>query len=163
MTLIALVLVVIWLALSTAYCITRGYNNPRQHGRASQGRGGGGRGAGSTPGSKSRRQKFEEYWGEIDDSTNSVTSLRPGDNAPTGVSEYDVENRSPLRADGEVLQRPPAAIVMSPLQPTPSTFAQPAPASPAQSLSPVQSVASEAESFATFPPPDETTIDGANK
>jgi hypothetical protein len=162
MTLIAMVLVIIWLALSTAYCITRGYNNPRLHGRAPQSRtgGGGGGGNGGAPGSKSRRQKFEEYWGEIDDSTNSVTSLRPSENAPTGVGEYDVENRSgTMRAEGEVLQRPPAATATNPMQATAAPVPVPKVASP------VLQESSESESFATFPPPppDEVTAaPGAN-
>lgn len=145
MTLIAMVLVIIWLALSTAYCITRGYNNPRAHGRAMTGTGGG-RGGPGGGNSKSRRQKFEEYWGEMDESTSSVTSLRPSENAPKGASEEDVESKT-QHVEGEVLQRPPAAVT-SPI------IAAAAPPAPSAAEAPSSSDTSDA-AFATFPPLEE--------
>ena len=57
-TLIALILLMVWLALSTAYCLTR--RKPNKDEKAVR---------------KTRQQKFEEYLGEIDDTAHSATAL----------------------------------------------------------------------------------------
>jgi len=57
-TLVALILLMVWLALSTAYCLTR--RKPGNEKKIVR---------------KSRQQKFEEYWGEIDDTAHSSTAL----------------------------------------------------------------------------------------
>eukprot|EP00607_Mallomonas_marina_P007290 CAMPEP_0182418074 /NCGR_PEP_ID=MMETSP1167-20130531/2532_1 /TAXON_ID=2988 /ORGANISM="Mallomonas Sp, Strain CCMP3275" /LENGTH=338 /DNA_ID=CAMNT_0024592057 /DNA_START=1 /DNA_END=1017 /DNA_ORIENTATION=- len=57
-TLIALLLLMIWLALSTAYCLTR--NKAKDERKVAR---------------KTRQQKFEEYWGEVDDTAHSSTAF----------------------------------------------------------------------------------------
>jgi hypothetical protein len=63
--LISLVAVIVWLAMSTAFCITRRYNDPTIGGAKKQ----------PIVPKKNRKQKFEEYWGDMDDSTNSMTGF----------------------------------------------------------------------------------------
>lgn len=57
--LVILILTILWLGLSMAYCISRKEQEIGIKGRAR----------------KSRRQKFEEYWGDIEDSAHSTTGL----------------------------------------------------------------------------------------
>jgi hypothetical protein len=117
-TLIALILVIIWLALSTAYCITRGSPPPRfnHHNvpsssvdRTRQSRDGGrgpGRGGGGGN-DKSRRQKFEEYWGEMDSSTNSITPMHPTSDSESDCGSIEISDRVfSNQVDGQVLSSP---------------------------------------------------------
>jgi len=68
-TLISLILLMVWLALSIAYCLTR--KKPYKDQLAAR---------------KARQQKFEEYWGEVDDTAHSATAFNViGDSAHSEV------------------------------------------------------------------------------
>lgn len=145
-TLIALILVIIWLALSTAYCITRGSPPPRfnHHNvpsgsvdRTRQNRDGRGPGRGSGGGNdKSRRQKFEEYWGEMDSSTNSVTPMHPTSDAESDCGSIEISDRVfSNQVDGQVLSSPFHSSLyqqqsVSTLPPAPQPSYQAAPVPP---------------------------------
>jgi len=165
MTLVAMVLVIIWLALSTAYCITRGYNNPR-YGRA------------RPPSRRSRREQLEQYWSEVDESTSSVTPMNPGDGAPPGgMSDLppapDIESgESPtLSAEGEVVaplhssSSPSTAAANSPAadqQALSNTTAQEAAPPSVVASSPEAPANEDSEFVATFPP-SSPTGEGADR
>jgi hypothetical protein len=114
-TLTALVLVVIWLAVSTAFCITRKGTDPRLNKKKKNPK-------------KSRRQKFEEYWGEMDESTNSTTAFNP--------SDHD--------SSSQTFESPPPVISAPVISPPPTS-------SPSKDVvvNPVHTSASSTESFAT--------------
>lgn len=134
-TLIALILVIIWLALSTAYCITRGspparythHNVPSGSvDRTQQSRDGRGpgRNAGGGAGDKSRRQRFEEYWGEMDSSTNSITPMHPTSDSESDSGSIEISDRILTnQVDGQVLSSPHHASLyqpsLAPLPPPP--------------------------------------------
>jgi hypothetical protein len=59
-TLILLIIVILWLGLSIAYCITRKDSSST---------------AVKTGRNRSRKQKFEEYWGDINDSAHSTSTF----------------------------------------------------------------------------------------
>ena len=81
MSLIALVLVIVWAALSMAYCVTRRYNDPTM---------------GKKPVKKQPKQKFEEYWGEMDSTTNSTTALNAAKSSSMDTStSSDIERPAP--------------------------------------------------------------------
>jgi hypothetical protein len=61
-SLVLLILCILGLGLSMAYCISRGDQKTAHIVRAK----------------KSRRQKFEEYWGDVDDSAHSTAALNYG-------------------------------------------------------------------------------------
>lgn len=73
-TLVLFIIAVLWFGISIAYCISRKsvdeVNKNRQR--------------------KSRRQKFEEYWGDVDDSTHSTSALNNNsDEESSGHSSFD--------------------------------------------------------------------------
>lgn len=86
--LVSLVLVIIWLGLSLAYCMSRGDPVPLHKGRAK----------------KSRRQKFEEYWGDIEDSAHSTTGFNLQDRDEESQHSADLSFNGlmsiPLGGDG---------------------------------------------------------------
>ena len=89
-TLIALVMVIIWLAVSTAFCITRQGSDPRLQKKKKNSK-------------KSRRQKFEEYWGEMDESTNSTTAFNPSDSGHQGSSSSPTSSHLSLESAPPVI------------------------------------------------------------
>jgi hypothetical protein len=75
--LVALILVILWLGLSIAYCISRKVPEEGKKNRSK----------------KSRRQKFEEYWGDVDDSsTHSTSALNYDSNGSAHYMETDVSH-----------------------------------------------------------------------
>lgn len=117
-TLIALILVIIWLALSTAYCITRGSppprythhtltNNSERSNSSGRGNNNNNKGRGSSGGpDKSRRLKFED-WGEMDSSTNSVTPMHPTSDSDSEAGSIEIGNRVLSNTiDGQVISSP---------------------------------------------------------
>lgn len=67
MVLIAIVFAIVWLGMSLAFCITRRQLDPLSaHNRDNK----------PLIAKKNKKQKFEEYWGEMDDTANSMTGLR---------------------------------------------------------------------------------------
>lgn len=76
--LICLILVILWLGLSMAYCISRGDPKTEARGRSK----------------KSRRQKFEEYWGDVDESAHSTTGLNPSDHRGGSARDDDDSQHS---------------------------------------------------------------------
>lgn len=111
-TLTALVMVIIWLAVSTAFCITRQGNDPRLHSNKKK----------KNP-KKSRRQKFEEYWGEMDESTNSTTGFNPSDGGNLNISGSTFSASQHLESAPPVISAP---VINAPVVSTPP----PAPTAP---------------------------------
>lgn len=73
MLLLTLLLVIVWLGVSIAYCVAKTSVEPRARAKPR----------------KSRRQKFEEYWGDMDESARSTDAFNPlGRDEETGGSRF---------------------------------------------------------------------------
>jgi preprotein translocase subunit SecG len=73
MLLLTLLLVIVWLGVSIAYCVAKTSVEPRARAKPR----------------KSRRQKFEEYWGDMDESARSTDAFNPlGRDEESGGGRY---------------------------------------------------------------------------